>query len=421
MAKKKKSGPASLGSVSDINDFSSELIAEINRGRGGDRVAFNLAVDEAPTNIRRWISTGSEMLDIICANRPEGGIPEGRIIEIFGAPSIGKSHIALQIARQTQMLGGMVVYIDTENATSVDNLRLLGVNMRERFVFIQATCIEDIFEHIEQTIERSRSVNADIPIVVIWDSIAGAAPRAELDGTYDDHNVGTRARALSRGFRKITDCVGANRITLVCLNQLRTKIGVMYGDPDVAPGGKALPFHSSIRIKLIGGTQVKDADGEVVGINVKAKTIKNKVAPPFRSVDFVIMFGRGVFEHERMFELLMQNCKKKGQKIEIPDGKKTKKVDAVMVTLEGSDYFVSVRGSGGWKEFDVWDSDFNPIVETIKYHKPKFKQKVLDDPTAGMWCRLALQKVLIREIDFDENSYEEAKSLVDSFEMPDEI
>ncbi len=127
------------------DDFTQDLIRSLNKDHG-QRVAYNLSVDESPTHVKRWISTGSSLLDYICSNRRNGGLPEGRIVEIFGPPSIGKSHIATQIARSTQEMGGIVVYIDTENATSVENLRMLGVDVSKRFVYGDTHCTEDVFQ-----------------------------------------------------------------------------------------------------------------------------------------------------------------------------------------------------------------------------------------------------------------------------------
>lgn len=224
---------------SEIQEFTSDLIKSLNKDFGA-RVAYNLSADESPTHIKRWISTGSKSLDYIISNQRNGGLPEGRIVEIFGPPSIGKSHIAVQIARSTQKAGGIVVYIDTENATSVENLELLGVDVSKRFVYIDTHCTEEVFKVAESTILKVKALQKDIPVTIIWDSVAGSSPKAELEGDYDKNSVGLQARAISKGMRKITGVIGDHNILFVCLNQVRTNIGVMFGDPDVAPGGELL-------------------------------------------------------------------------------------------------------------------------------------------------------------------------------------
>ena len=151
----------------------------------------------------------------------------------------GKSHIAYEIAKSTQHMGGIVVYIDTENATSVENLETIGIDIRKKFVFIQETCIEEIFKVIESTIEKARNLKADVPVTIIWDSVAASAPKAEIEGDYDQNTIGLAARVLSKGFRKITHVIGDKNVCLLLLNQQRQKIGVLYGDPScVSPDTK---------------------------------------------------------------------------------------------------------------------------------------------------------------------------------------
>ena len=229
---------ATATALNEDADFSAELIKQINK-EAGSKIAFNLGTDDAPTNVKRWISTGSKQLDYIISNRHGGGIAEGRIIEIQGPTSLGKSHIAYEICKSTQQMGGIAVYIDTENATSVENLENIGIDIRRRFVFIQETCIEEIFKIIESTIEKARNLKADVPVTVIWDSVAASAPKAEIEGDYDQNTIGLAARVLSKGFRKITHVIGDKNVCLVLLNQQRVKIGVMYGDPScVSPDTK---------------------------------------------------------------------------------------------------------------------------------------------------------------------------------------
>ncbi len=377
-------------------DFTSQLIKSLNKDYK-TKVAYNLAEDESPTQVKRWVSTGSKLLDYICANQPDGGFPEGRIVEIFGPPSIGKSHIATQIARSTQVMGGIVVYIDTENATSIENLGNLGVDVSQRFVYVDTHCTEEVLDLAEKTILKAKALDKDVPVVIIWDSVAASSPKAELLGDYDKESIGLQARAISKGMRKITGVIGQTNSLLVCLNQIRTKVGVMYGDPDTTPGGKAIPFHSSIRIKLGAGQQIKDGD-DVIGINVWAKTVKNKVAPPFRKVNFQIHFGKGIVEHEETFDLLRKHG---------------------IVYDDNKSYQVS--GTGGWKSIEMFDEN-GKLIDSKKFRKTEFDEVIADD-FWGPIVDIILKDAMIKKmgtsdgVDIDTESYEEMKALADELDM----
>ena len=378
----------------DTDDFTTDLIVSLNKEHG-TRVAYNLAYDESPTHVKRWISTGSKQLDYIISNRAAGGLPEGRIVEIFGPPSIGKSHIAIQIARSTQLLGGIVVYIDTENATSVENLGLLGVDISRRFVYVDTHCTEEVLSIAEATIMKAKAMDKDVPITIIWDSVAASSPKAELVGDYDKETIGLQARAISKGMRKITGVIANQNVLFVILNQIRTKIGVMYGDPTVTPGGKAIPFHSSVRIKLGAGQRIENKDKEVIGIHVSAKTIKNKVAPPFRTVNFEIHFGRGIYEHEQIFDLL----RKHGD-------------------VQAEEDIISVSGTGSWKCFTVADKKTGEIKIEKKFYKHDFGS-LMKDPLYYEYIEKMLEVVLVRnsEPEVDVESYEEVRAV--SLELED--
>lgn len=241
MASKKKEQVENTQSAND--DFVQDLIKDLNREHQ-TRVAWNLATDMSPTHVKRWISTGSVQLDYAISNRKKGGCPEGRIIEIYGPPSIGKSHIAAQICRSCQKMGGIAVYIDTENAVNPENLSLLGVDVSKRFIYVETGCVEDTFTVIESIVSKVKASAKDVPVVVVWDSVAATPAKAELEADYDKDSIGLQARQLSKGFRKITQVIGNQNITLICLNQIRTKIGVLYGDPTCVD-----PFTTKISIR----------------------------------------------------------------------------------------------------------------------------------------------------------------------------
>ena len=383
---KKTAGKKSGGS----DDFTADLIKSLNKDHGS-RIAYNLSVDESPTHVKAWVSTGIRQLDYIVANRKGGGLPCGRIVEIFGPPSIGKSHIAYQIARSTQTMGGIVVYIDTENGTSVENLGLLGIDVSKRFVFIETACTEEVFEVAESTIMKARGLNKDVPITIIWDSVAASSPKAELVGDYDKDSIGLQARAISKGMRKITQVIGNTNTLFIALNQTRTKIGVMYGDPTTTPGGMALPFHSSTRIKLGAGSPIKNKAGDVVGINVWAKTIKNKVAPPFRTCHFEIHFGVGVKEHEQITDLLRSSSD---------------------VSVDGKSY--SVEGAGAWKTLTVSDEKTGDVLVEKKFTKSGMED-LLRDPKYLTYIETMLENILVKKFegnpDFNSDSYEEVRAV----------
>jgi len=378
------------------NDFTAELIQQLNKD-AGQRVAYNLATDDSPTHVNRWISTGSRQLDAIISNRLNGGFPEGRIVEVFGPPSIGKSHLAIQVAVSTQRMGGIVVYIDTENATSVENLSLLGVDIEKRFVYVDTHCTEEVLSITEATIMKARAMEKNVPITIIWDSVAASSPKAELIGDYDKESIGLQARAISKGMRKINGIIANQKVLFLCLNQIRMKIGVLYGDPTTTPGGKAIPFHSSVRIKLGAGKPIENKDKEIIGINVSAKTIKNKVAPPFRTVKFQIHFGKGIVEHEELFNEL-------------------RRVDPVI--WNGKE--IDVSGTGAWKKFTVTDCTSGKVLVEKKFYKTDFHE-LLDAPEYKQYFDALIESTYVRrsELDIDVESYEEIRAL--SMEMEDEF
>lgn len=365
MAKKEKATEElDARSKSDVDNMMSALIRDINK-EFGTRIAYNLSELDAPTVVKRWIDTGSIQLNYAIRNAMEGGYPEGRIIEISGLPSSGKSHLAYHAAAVTQAMGGLVVYIDTENATPVQKLSDMGIDVRRRFVYCDSHCTEEVFSIIESTITKAKQIiEKNVPILVIWDSVAATSPKAELDGEYEQNSIGLQARAISKGMRKITGVIGQNNVTLLCINQIRDAIGVMHGDPTVTPGGKAIPFHASVRIRLGSGNQVKDKAGNPIGIHTTVTIKKNKVAAPFRKCEFDIIFGKGIVEDEYLFDEVRSYCKANGP-----------------IKRDGLE--INISGEGAWKELSVTSAKTGEVLCEKKFYKSEFGNMLKDDTYRG--------------------------------------
>lgn len=344
----KKSTPAvDEGQLQD--DLASVLADNLNKKfkASNHKVAYFLEGDTgSPSEVTEWVSTGSTMLDLAISNRPNGGLPVGRIIEITGLEASGKSLLAAHALADTQKKGGLAVYIDTENAISREFLEAIGVNLKD-MLYVPLETIEDIFDAMDSIVESVRKSSKSRIVTIVVDSVAGASTKQEMAADYDKDGWATsKAIILSKAMRKITNFVGRERICLIFTNQLRTRLGVTFGDQWTTSGGKAIAFHSSVRLRLKSVGQIKlkvEGRDEVLGITTRAQVVKNRMGPPLRTVDYDIYFDSGIDDYGSWLTM-MKN-------------------------------YNLVTQAGAWYTYTNTDTG-----EVLKFQSKDFKSKIIDDP-----------------------------------------
>lgn len=324
MAKKKEAEEqveTPVDQETDAGKLTKLLVKAFNKDEAKTgKVAWSLVDDsDNPTDVKEWISTGNTLLNYCIRNKKGGGVPVGKLTEIVGEEASGKSLLCAHLAAECQKKGGIVAYIDTENALNPEFATQIGVDLK-KLVYLQPGTVEDVGEAIVKMIVMTRQKAPEQLVLIVWDSTAQTPTKVEIEGDFDiNMNVQMeKPKAMAKMMRKITQTLGKERICLVFTNQLKFKPGVMYGSPLFAPGGKAVPYAASVRIELTSGKKAKEGadvndldkgddgqgEGDVMGVHTKAKVIKNRLGPAHRSCRFFISYAYGIEDEQSWFQFL---------------------------------------------------------------------------------------------------------------------
>ena len=324
MAKAKKTAEKDTLPVSNKDEAVETVMQRIIREHG--KGAIMRLGENASMNVSA-VSTGSLSLDFALGI---GGIPRGRITEIYGPESSGKTTVALHIIAEVQKAGGEAAFIDAEHALDPVYAKKLGVDINELLVS-QPDCGEQALE-IAETLVNSGAID-----IIVIDSVAALVPRQEIEGDMGASTVGVQARLMSQAMRKLSAVISKSNCVVIFINQLREKIGVMYGNPETTTGGRALKFYASVRIDVRKADQIKNG-GEIMGNRVKCKIVKNKVAPPFRSAEFDILYGQGISRAGELLDMgvTLEVIKKSGAWFYYNGDKLGQGRDKARANLEGN-------------------------------------------------------------------------------------
>lgn len=379
MAKKKgeSTSPTTTSSDEEQVELTKFLIKEMNKGVELPR-AFSL---DEPNLTMSWsfIPTGCTILDYCISNRRNGGIPVGRLTEIVGEESAGKSLLATQILANTQKMGGMAVYLDTENAANPEFMKRVGLDT-QKLVYLTPGTIEECYDAIEKTMTMARAKDTKCPITIVWDSTAATPAEAEIEGNYDANSrMGLAAKSHALGLRKLTRSLGFEKVTLIFCNQLKYKMtATKYQDPFTTPGGKAVPYHASVRIRLNKGKVLVDESGkekQAFGVKTTAKVFKTRAGPAHRTATFDILFSSGIDDLDSIRDYLWE-------------------IRGVITKSAG---YMKMEGPDG-KELKFRAKDWSKMMQEDE----AFKNFVLDKLEEFMTIKYDGQE--IPELDFDENS-----------------
>ena len=361
--------------MSEKDELAGIIADELNKQFKHQQVAYFLEDGSNPTDVTGWISTGSTMLDLAIANRPNGGVAVGKITELNGLEGSGKSLIGSHLLASTQKQDGIAVYIDTESAVSQEYLRAIGVDTTKMLYVHLETC-EEIFDTIETIVTKIRESDKDKLVTILVDSLAAASTKQEMDTDFDKDGWATaKAIIISKAMRKVTQMIARQKVALVFTNQLRQKLGVMFGDPWTTSGGKALPFHSSTRVRFKNAGQIKDGNKTTIGIKIKGQVIKNRLGPPMRTVEFPLYFDTGIDDFGSWLTVMKEHK--------------------------------LLKSGGAWYTLQHCDTETGELIKEYKFLSKDFEKLMLEnqelkDYCYGLICEACILKYDSKELGIDD-------------------